>query len=143
MTTTTKQTTVFEVKARLEAIVASMLAKGFERPDAQFWIKANFTNTVYLTATENVPNFYGEDLQPLIDAELWVAAKPTLAERRHGEFLNALAEAKRLGVIAGVEDEQLNVLDAIAKKLASNVLAAPIESRAHLDALLDGDNIPF
>lgn len=124
----TSNITAKEIHDRCAAIVVRMSAAGMTSAKVNFWICANERNTVYISANEETPHFWGDGIAPLRQAEEWAANLPSLEDRKKANFHAQLAETIRLGKELDLDVKHINPLEALAKKIASFILPAPKKS---------------
>lgn len=125
-----------------------MSAKGFVTPNAQYWIRAQETNFIYLTwktgdgwNTSQSKSFHHDNALTGIElAHNWLWAAPSIAEQQKSEFVNKMAELIDEGRKIGIDVEFINPLTEAMRKLSENALTFTPPPATH-DA--NGDDIPF
>lgn len=66
--------------------------------------------------------FHGDPLTILTDADEWVRAQPTKAERERDAYLSRLADAIEFGRKIGIDDALVNPLVEAMKRLSENII---------------------
>lgn len=169
--------TMQELQFAINALIPLMLDKGLIRPTATAHVEANASGEVMLTWywREPLPNepwddknystrgFFahndrGDGLEAwegaLLDARDTIERLPNKPDREREEFLKLLARTTEYGRKVGIEDEFVNPLQVLAKKLSENALEAPSdfirlnvgpEAQEGLDSPVSfvDDEIPF
>ena len=120
------------IKEKLANLVTGMLAKGFRKPDASFYIAANEEPCLHLKwvpvserAYEDTKyNFCrGADFSAcLIAAHDWLDAQPTVEQRQFREFAEILGKAIEIGKQNGIDAVLVNPLEKAMRDLSKNAL---------------------
>lgn len=129
-----------EIQKVIDAFPAMMSAKGLKMPGAQFHIEANAGPCIYLRwdtprAGDRYQFIHGDsvsDAESMLNkAEDWIAALPTIEERRMNDFLSSLSETIERGKATGIDVEFINPLIATMKRISRNALT---DQRSNRDA---------
>lgn len=117
-----------EIKRRLDALAAGMLAKGVPEPEARLNIESNVTDfSVVLSWPDKkrfreYEYFRGTITEALDAAAAYVAALPTPEQTRMTAFMASLGETIELGKKADIDVEMVNPLVETMKRLSKNAL---------------------
>lgn len=143
-------TRIAELQLELDELIPLMLDKGLVKPEAKASIEANSRGGVLLTwywrqaqpgepwddknfasrwffASDDRPDGRGPWGGAVWDARQELLALPGKAEREREEFLKLLAKATEYGRQVGIEEEFVNPLQVLAKKLSENALTPPTD----------------
>ena len=126
-------TTELVIKEKLADLVKAMLAKGFRQPRAQYWVKADEQNQIYIawvSATErrdygtpNMEIFVADDFgEALLKASAWIDKQPTVEQRQFREFAEILGKAIEIGKQNGIDAVLVNPLEKAMRDLSKNAL---------------------
>lgn len=122
------------IQMRLDRLMAAMVAKGMQRPDATyflqsgrpeptFWVEYAIPDPRRHSGSDRKTLFFEQKDGDLFDqADAWVAAQPDAEERKVREFQRALGGLIDLGRENGIEVDYLNPLMETAKRLSENAL---------------------
>lgn len=120
-----------EIQKRLDVMPAAMSAKGLRMPEAKFSLESNATFRVWLAHCKTRDSLYadkynaikgGTILEALDAADAYITALPSPDERRHAEFMGALASVIDLGRENGIDVAYINPLTEAMKRLSENAL---------------------
>jgi hypothetical protein len=131
--------TILELQAAVNELIAPMLAKGLVQPDASAQLKANADGYIYLSWHLRKTSVgerwdsqnYKSDFVRVVDgdwsaaiaaANAHIAAMPSKEDRQRDEFLGLMAKTIEYGRQVGIDDEFVNPLSVISKKLSENAL---------------------
>lgn len=136
--------TIDELQQAINGLIPLMLDKGIVRPEAIIRLKSNQEGGVYLSGEwrdsdaydpENVfSRWFPARVRPdgldpwdgaVQDARGELLALPNKPEREREEFLKLLARTTEYGRKVGIEEEFVNPLQVLAKKLSEGALAPP------------------
>jgi hypothetical protein len=126
----TKPTTIEDVQKRINAMPASMSAKGLREPKAEFDIRGNEELQGYMSWKDKSA-LYGskyEWVKGKTPAEIlrkmdaFIAALPSPDETRMKEFMTALSDVIELGRQNGIEVDFVNPLVDTMRRLSENII---------------------
>lgn len=121
------------IKEKLSDLVKGMLAKGFRQPAAQYWVKADEQNQIYIRwenatgkrdyGVSNMEIFVSDDFgEALLKADAWLEAQPTVEQRQFREFAEILGKAIEIGKQNGIDSILVNPLEKAMRDLSKNAL---------------------
>lgn len=120
------------INAKLADLVKGMLAKGFRKPDASFYLSANKEPCLHLTWVPVSERAYedtkyefcrGADFSEcLVAAHEWLEAQPTVEQRQFREFAEILGKAIKIGKQNGIDAILVNPLEKAMRDLSKNAL---------------------
>jgi hypothetical protein len=125
-------TTEIVIKERLADLVTGMMAKGFRKPEASFYIEANKEPCLHLRWSPVTERGYDDTKyqfcrgsqfsECLVAAHEWLDAQPTIEQRQFREFAEILGKAIEIGKQNGIDAVLVNPLEKAMRDLSKNAL---------------------
>ncbi len=147
--------TISELQSAVDSLIPLMLEKGLHRPNARAqleanggggvslswqwrevkssdpWDDKNFATRWFFASTNVRADGLGSWPGAIRDAWLELSAMPDKPAREREEFLKLLATASEYGRKVGIDEEFVNPLALLAKKLSENALTHDGYTSAH------------
>ena len=133
MPTTELLISAYEIQERLDALAASMLAKGLVQPKAAVWFESlvepkvtlhwedmRRPKGIYQTINEYFRK--GSLTEKFDAAAAFVAALPSAEETKLQDFMSALGNVIDMGRANGIDVAYVNPLSETMKKLSENII---------------------
>lgn len=127
--------TITEINTRLSALVVAMLAKGIVNPYAEYDVKSDQSDCIFVRSSSEIFDgdgykfFYAPSPLEILDkADAYIAALPDPAKTKLQNHMRRVADCIDKGREDGIDDAYIAPLVVVKEAMTENLLTAQVSA---------------